>query len=76
MTAQPNPAWIADLAAFLAAMPLLEGRAAFQVILAAIRRDMPARMGWSEADAERFATRFADALADALAAMPRERVLH
>ena len=75
MTA-PNPACIADLAAILAALPLQEGQHAFGLILAAIRRDFPAQLGWSEVDAERFATRFADALADELNAMPRDRVLH
>jgi hypothetical protein len=76
MTAQPNPACIADVAAFLAALPLQEGQHAFGLILAAIRRDLPSRMGWSAVDTEAFAARFADALADELNAMPRERVLH
>ena len=76
MTAQPNSDCIADVAAILAAMPLQQGQHAFALILAAIRRDMPARMGWTAADTEAFAARFADALADALNAMPRVRVVH
>ena len=76
MNAQPNPACVADLAAILAAMPLQQSQYAFGLILAAIRRDFPAQLGWSEVDAERFATRFADALADELNSMPIVRVLH